>query len=159
MIPPTVEMKGTIRTFEPQVRALVLERFHQMVERTAEAYGCQAQVEISFLTPAVINDPQITARIQALVGQVLPEATLDTAERTMGSEDMAYILQEVPGCYMFIGSANAERQLNAPHHHPHFDFDERVLPRAAALIAAAAADYLAKPNSLAAPDYQAGPGG
>jgi amidohydrolase len=60
---------------------------------------------------------------------------------------------------MFIGSANAEQQLNAPHHHPRFDFDERVLPRAAALIAAAAVDYLAKPDSLAAPDYQAAPGG
>jgi amidohydrolase len=51
----------------------------------------------------------------------------------------------VPGCFIFIGSANAEKHLDAPHHHPRFDFDERALPRAAALIAAAAADYLAAP--------------
>jgi len=137
-----VEMKGTIRTFDPEVRSLVLERFEQIVERIAEAFNCQAKIEASFLTPAVVNEPVITSRMQTLVGQVLPESTLDTDERIMGSEDMAYILQDVPGCYMFIGSANAEKQLNAPHHHPRFDFDERVLPRAAALMAAAAVDSL-----------------
>lgn len=145
VIPPMVEMKGTIRSFNPEVRARVLERFEQIVQGTAQAFGCQAQIENSFLTPAVVNDPQITSRVQSLVGKVLPEATLDTNERTMGSEDMAYILQGVPGCFIFIGSANAEKHLDAPHHHPRFDFDERALPRAAALIAAAAADYLAAP--------------
>ncbi len=151
VIPPAVEMKGTIRTFEPEVRALVLERFHQIVERTAEAFGCQARVEHSFLTPAVVNDPAITARVQALVGQVLPEATLDTGDRTMGSEDMAYILQDVPGCFIFIGSANSEQKLDAPHHHPRFDFDERALAQGAALVAAAAVDYLAAPEQPASP--------
>ena len=140
-------MKGTIRTFDPEVRALVLERFEQVVHRTAEAYGCQAQNEVTFLTPAVVNEPRITSRVQDIVGQVLPESTLDTEDRTMGSEDMAYILQGVPGCFMFIGSANHEEQLDAPHHHPRFDFDERVLPRAAALIAAAAADFLFTPDN------------
>lgn len=147
VIPPTVEMKGTIRSFNPEVRARVLERFEQIVQGTAQVFGCQAQIENSFLTPAVVNDPQITSRVQSLVGKVLPEAALDTNERTMGSEDMAYILQDVPGCFIFIGSANAEKRLDAPHHHPRFDFDERALPRAAALIAAAAADYLAAPAS------------
>ncbi len=145
VIPPTVEMKGTIRTFEAEVRDLVLERFNQIVKRTAEAFGCQAQVEHSFLTPAVVNDPVIAARVQALVGKVLPDAMLDTGDRTMGSEDMAYILRDVPGCFLFIGSANSEQKLDAPHHHPRFDFDERALARGAALIAAAAADYLAAP--------------
>jgi amidohydrolase len=145
VIPPAVEMKGTIRTFEAEVRTLVLERFHQIVERTAEAFGCQAQVEVSFLTPAVVNDPGVTRRVQALVGQVLPDAALDTGDRTMGSEDMAYILQEVPGCFIFVGSANNEQKLDAPHHHPRFDFDERALAHGAALIAAAAVDYLAGP--------------
>jgi amidohydrolase len=145
VIPPAVEMKGTIRTFEAEVRTLVLERFHQIVERTAEAFGCQAQVEVSFLTPAVVNDPGVTRRVQALVGQVLPDAALDTGDRTMGSEDMAYILQEVPGCFIFVGSANNEQKLDAPHHHPRFDFDERALAHGAALITAAAIEYLAGP--------------
>jgi amidohydrolase len=60
----------------------------------------------------------------------------------MGSEDMAFMMQDIPGCYFFLGSANAEKGLDAPHHHPRFDIDERVLPYAAALMAASAADYL-----------------
>ena len=56
----------------------------------------------------------------------------------MGSEDMAYMMDTIPGCYFFIGSADAERELNFPQHHPRFDFDERAL--GAALMARAAAE-------------------
>jgi amidohydrolase len=50
--------------------------------------------------------------------------------------------EKVPGCYFFVGSANAERRLNYGHHHPKFDFDEEALVRGAALMASAAADIL-----------------
>jgi amidohydrolase len=55
----------------------------------------------------------------------------------MGSEDMAFMMQTIPGCYLFVGSANPEKGLDAPHHHPRFDFDEEVLPQAVALMTAA----------------------
>ncbi len=137
VIPPQVEMKGTIRTFSPKVREKVLERFHDIVQGVAAAFGCQAEIELTPLTPAVMNDPQITARVQSLVSEVLPDSQLETNERTMGSEDMAFILKEIPGCFFFIGSANAEKGLDAAHHHPRFDIDEQALPRAAALMCAA----------------------
>jgi amidohydrolase len=54
----------------------------------------------------------------------------------MVSEDMAYMMQQVPGCYCLLGSANPAKGLDAPHHHPRFDIDEDALPRAAALMAA-----------------------
>lgn len=142
VIPQKVELKGTIRTFEPEVRAVVLERFQQVVGQTAGALGCQAEVEIQTLTPAVINHPEITARVQAQAAKLFPADTLITSYRTMGSEDMAYLMDDVPGCFFFVGSANSELGLDARHHHPKFDFDERVLPRAAALITAAAVDFL-----------------
>lgn len=47
--------------------------------------------------------------------------------QTMGGEDMSFFLQEVPGCYFFVGSANPEKDLAYPHHHPRFDFDETAL--------------------------------
>jgi amidohydrolase len=73
----------------------------------------------------------------------LPEADLDTSGHlTMGAEDMAFTLEKVPGCYFFVGSANDEKNLNYGHHHPKFDFDEEALPRAAALMASAVADFL-----------------
>jgi amidohydrolase len=60
----------------------------------------------------------------------------------MGSEDMAYMMEDIPGCYFFIGSADAARGLNAPHHNPLFDFDEAALPRGAALMAASIVEML-----------------
>lgn len=136
VIPPYTEMKGTIRTFEPEVRRVVLERFNQIVRGVAEAMGCQAEVGLVPLTPPVVNDPAAAARVQAAAAQLLPGCDIDTGDRTMGSEDMAFFLQKVPGCFFFVGSANAERGLNAAHHHPRFDFDEQALPRAAALMTA-----------------------
>jgi amidohydrolase len=55
-----------------------------------------------------------------------PEARI-IPEMTMGGEDVSFFLNEVPGCYFFLGSANPERGLNYPHHHPRFDFDEAAL--------------------------------
>jgi amidohydrolase len=60
VIPPDVELKGTIRTFEPEIRAMVIGRFHQIVENVATATGCESQVEIRSITPAVINHPDVT---------------------------------------------------------------------------------------------------
>ena len=142
VIPSTAVLKGTIRTYLPHVRQLVLERFRDVVTGVAQALGCQAEIDLQEVTPAVINDPQVSARVQEVARRLFPEAELSTTERTMGSEDMAYMMQDIPGCYFFIGSNNSARGLNAPHHHPKFDFDERALPRAAALMAAAACEFL-----------------
>jgi amidohydrolase len=138
VIPHSAEMKGTIRSFEPQVRQLVLDRFEQIVTGIATAMGCTAEIELHSITPAVVNDPAVTRQVQAALQAAFPQAEIDTAHQTMGSEDMAFFQQEIPGCYFFIGSSNASRGLDAPHHHPRFDFDEEVLPRAAAMMAAAA---------------------
>ena len=142
VIPSTAVLKGTIRTYLPHIRQLVLERFRDVVTGVAQALGCQAEIDLQEVTPAVINDPQVSARVQEVARRLFPEAELSTTERTMGSEDMAYMMQDIPGCYFFIGSNNSVRGLNAPHHHPKFDFDERALPRAAALMAAAACEFL-----------------
>ena len=142
VIPSTVSIRGTIRSFEPQVRSLVMERFHQVVDGVAQAMGCQAQIETWRITPAVVNDPQVTSRVQSVAERLLPDGDLDKVGRTMGSEDMAYLMDDIPGCYFFIGSADAARGLNAPHHNPLFDFDEAALPRAAAMMAAAVVELL-----------------
>jgi len=143
VIPPAVEMTGTIRTFEPAVRDRVLERFEQTIHSVAEGMGCQAEIELSILTPATINHSETAVRVQAVARRLFPKADVDTANYvTMGSEDFAFILEKVPGCFFFIGSANPEKGLDASHHHPRFDIDEAALPRGAALMAATIADLL-----------------
>jgi len=143
VIPPEAKMEGTIRTFELDVRETVLRRFEEIVHGVAQAMGCTAEVVVKRLTPAMINTDEIAQRVQESARRTLPDADLNTSGHlTMGAEDMAFMLEKVPGCYFFVGSANDEKNLNYGHHHPKFDFDERALPRAAALMAAAVADFL-----------------
>jgi amidohydrolase len=143
VIPQEAELTGTIRTFDPAVRTKVLERFDQVSKGIGEALGCQVAVESKRVTPAVINDPAVSGLAQEAARRALPGSDLDTSGFfTMGAEDMAFMQEKVPGCYFFVGSNNSARHLDYGHHHPKFDFDEAALPRAAALMAAAAADLL-----------------
>ncbi len=146
VIPQEAELQGTIRTFDAAVRQTVLERFEKIIHAAAEALGCGAEINMVQLAPAVLNDERAALAVQAAVRNVLPEAALDTSPYlTMGAEDMAFMQEKVPGCYFFVGSANAEKNLNYGHHHPKFDFDERALISGAALMAAAAAELLSAP--------------
>ena len=148
VIPPEAKMEGTIRTFELPVRETVLQRFAEIVYGVAEAMGCAAEMKVKRLTPAMINADEIALRVQEVARATLPEADLDTAAHlTMGAEDMAFILEKVPGCYFFVGSANAEKGLDYGHHHPKFDFDEAALPRAAALMASAVMEFLKRKSN------------
>lgn len=143
VIPSDVEMRGTIRTFEPSVREKVIRRFEEITQGVAAAMGCQAEIEIKRVTPAVINNAEAAGRVQEAARLVLPESNLDMKGYiTMGAEDMAYMLERIPGCYFFVGSANHEKGLDYGHHHPKFNVDEDALPRAAALMAAAAVNFL-----------------
>jgi amidohydrolase len=143
VIPPRVELEGTIRTFEPAVRETVLRRFDEIVNGVAAAMGCTAEVHVKRLTPAMVNADEIAERVQAVARELLPEAELDTSPNlTMGAEDMAFMLEQVPGCYFFVGSADSARGLDYGHHHPRFDFDEAALPRAAAVMAGAVEGFL-----------------
>jgi amidohydrolase len=137
VIPQQAELQGTIRSFDPAVRNLVLERFQQIVTGVAQAIGCSAEIQLRSITPAVINDPIIAQAVQSVIQKLLPEDELDIHTQTMGSEDMAFFQVSIPGCYFFVGSNNRDRGLDAPHHHPRFDFDEAALSKAAALMTAA----------------------
>ena len=143
VIPPEAKMEGTIRTFEPGVREVVLQRFEQIVQGVARAMGCTAEVNVKRLTPAMINADEIARRVQESTRRALPDTNLDTSGHlTMGAEDMAFTLEKVPGCYFFVGSANHENGLDYGHHHPKFDFDEVALTRAATLMAEAITEFL-----------------
>ena len=142
VIPPRIEMQGTIRTFEPEVRSRVTERFQEILAGVAQAMDCQVEVEITSLTPPVINERRITTEVQQIAGQLFPKFNMDKDFRTMVSEDMAFVMEEVPGCFFFVGSANSEKGLDAPHHHPKFDIEEGALEAATAFMSAATANLL-----------------
>jgi amidohydrolase len=143
VIPQQVELTGTIRTFEPEVRLIVLERFERTIHAVADAMGCQAEMQVERLTPATINQPETATQVQAVARRMFPDTDVDSSNYvTMGSEDFAFVLEKVPGCFFFVGSANPEKGLDAGHHHPKFNFDEAILPRAVALMAATVVEFL-----------------
>ncbi|MBN1265882.1 MAG: amidohydrolase [Anaerolineales bacterium] len=142
VIPPNMVMEGTIRTFNPDIRKVVLQRLKTVVNSTAEAMGCQAELEIEKISTPVINQPDLTIEMQQLVKELLPASIMDTGCRVMGSEDMAEFQDRIPGVYIFVGSNSTEKGLVGAHHNPQFDFDEDVLPLGAGLMTAAIARML-----------------
>ncbi len=142
VIPETVILEGTIRTFTEDTRKLVLERFHQVVEGIAKTHLCSAEIKIVDISPAVKNHPEIAEVIRQTAVSLFPDAELDTNYQTMASEDMAFMLQNLPGCYSFIGSANPTLGLDAKHHQPDFNFDENALKTAAALLVGSVNEFL-----------------
>lgn len=137
VIPKTATLKGTIRAFEQQILDKIVERMREIAESVAAGLGCVADVEIEDIAVPVINDAEITQRVSSAVARDLPGLNIDRHFQTVVSEDMAYILQRVKGCYLFIGSANDKLGLNYGHHHPRFNFDEGALENGTAVLVSA----------------------
>lgn len=142
VIPAESELSGTIRTFSPDTRKRLLERFQSTVKDVAAAHRCQVEVILKDTSPAVINHPSATRVVRQTAQALFPTMDVDENYRTMASEDMAYLMQDLPGCYVFIGSANPARGLDAKHHQPNFDFDEDALISGTALMAGSALNLL-----------------
>lgn len=142
VIPGHLELTGTIRTFEMEVRETVLSRLEALCQGVASGMGVEVYLQVDPLTPAVVNDGAAAALMRQAAEAVLGQGNVYGDFRTMGSEDMAFFLREVPGSFMFLGSANAERGLDYPHHNPRFDFDEAVLPLGVAILAETATRFL-----------------
>ncbi len=138
IIPDRIRLEGTVRTFDEQTRAVVLRRARDMALQQAEAFGCQAKFVVEPITPPLVNDPESTRLATEIARELFPDWLLEPDFRVMGSEDMAFFLREVPGVYLFLGSSSPEKGLVSSHHTPTFDFDEQVLPAAAALMASVA---------------------
>lgn len=142
IVPAQVELSGTIRTFDSRVRDVVWSRMREVCEGVAQAYGATAEVLLDSLTPAVVNDPDVAEVVRQAAEAVLGPQNVLSGEKTTGSEDASFFMQDIPGCYFFLGSADASRKLNPPHHNPAFDIDETVLTVGVSVLAQAVAHYV-----------------
>ncbi|PJF44608.1 MAG: amidohydrolase [Phototrophicales bacterium] len=142
IIPAQVMLGGTIRAFETFTMDLIKTRLAQLAQQIALAFDCEATITYENSLNPLVNDPLVARRLRECFRQV--DASLEIIDniRTMGSEDMSEYLAVVPGVFFFVGSANAERGLNYPHHHPKFDIDEEALVIGASLLASAVAEYV-----------------
>lgn len=135
VIAPACTISGTIRSLDPETRAMLSERLKAVCEGTARSMRGRTDVQLTFGTPALINDREITDRLKKAAVDILgEEAIAEVPEPTMGGEDMAYFLEKVPGSFFFLPSMYGGGK-DYPHHHPKFDLDEDVFWIGSAVMA------------------------
>jgi amidohydrolase len=128
IIADTAKMSGTVRYFNPKLRDYFPQRMREIIGGICQSHGAKFDLEYTHLYPPVINDFAMAELVKSVAEEVVETPLGIVPEcQTMGGEDMSFFLQEVPGCYFFLGSANKEKNLDFPHHHPRFNFDESVL--------------------------------
>ncbi|MEO8609739.1 MAG: amidohydrolase [Chloroflexota bacterium] len=141
-IPQQVEIRGTFRTFNAYTSEMLEQHIRSLSESVCASVGCTVDIMIKHLTIPVVNDPEVTDHVRGVFSRFVDVNCLDDSFRTMASEDISYMLDEVPGTFFFVGAGNKARGFEYGHHHPRFDFDEDALPLGVALMSAAVADYV-----------------
>lgn len=147
VIPQTAEIRGTIRTFESDIREKVITRFEAIIQGISSAMGCSANIELLKMTPSVVNNPEVTALVAKKL-QNLGVDKIDSTYQTMVSEDMAEFLNRIPGCFLMVGSAGIDPAEVFPHHHPRFDIDENAMVYGIAWMSASAIELLTTQPSV-----------
>jgi amidohydrolase len=144
IIPETVEMQGTMRAFTHVHREKLVRRIGEVASGIALAMGGTCAVEIFDGCPPCINDPAMTEVVRKAAIEAVGEKDVDESEEVMttGSDDMAYFLNAVPGCYFIVGAHNEEKGAKYPHHHPRFNIDEDALAVGVEVLTRAAMEYL-----------------
>ena len=140
VIPDKAVLKGTVRSYNNDLHRMIYRRILEMATKMADAFSCTATMETIAIVQAVVNAPEPTKVVQKAVEQVIGAEKL-VEKRTMASEDMGFFLDEVPGCYFFIGAGDDERG-QYPHHHPRFDFNERAMVNGVTVMGQAVANYV-----------------
>ncbi|MEF3306971.1 M20 metallopeptidase family protein [Paenibacillus sp. GYB003] len=143
VIPHRASLVGTIRTFSPAVQASMKERVTRLAGKIAEAYRCTASVDYTEMTPVLVSADECVAHVVRTVEQAIGADNRVEAAPTLAGEDFSLYLQQVPGCFFWLGSGpreGAERAYGL--HHPKFRIEETCLPLGASLLAAIALNRL-----------------
>ena len=124
VIPQTVQLRGTARSLAPDVRDLLEKRLHAVVEGTALAYGAKAKLNYRRGYPVLENHERETGFAASVASAIAGAAQVDTSlPPMMGAEDFAFMLQERPGAFIWVGNGDS-----AGLHHPAYNFNDDAIP-------------------------------
>lgn len=126
VIPGEAHLEGTLRSFAPDVRQQLETRCREIIQTVPQAFGGSGEWNFFPGFPATVNSDEVTARVANAFTR-LEGARIEPFEPTMGAEDMSLVLQEIPGCYFFVGGRSENSDATWPHHHPRFNIDEGAL--------------------------------
>lgn len=143
VIPESVTLGLNVRAMRPETRALIEQRIREIVALTAQAHGVTAEIDYRQLTPPVVNTEIETLLAQQVCTELVgADKVVTQAPRSLnGSEDFAWMLKEVPGCYLILGNGQGEFG-GCMVHNPGYDFNDQVLSLGAACWVHLAQTYL-----------------
>ncbi|WP_310793551.1 M20 family metallopeptidase [Salipaludibacillus neizhouensis] len=134
VIADTARLEGTVRTFSQDIQQQIQKDMNEVIQGVVASYGATVKFDYSYGYPAVINHKEQAQIVQQVASQT-PEITEVVHSRPqMGGEDFSYYLQNVKGAFFFTGAENPSWETTYPHHHPHFDIDERSMLHGANLL-------------------------
>ena len=141
IIPPEVEMEGTIRAFDPKIRKDIHERIKKTATAIAESAGATAEVNVHLGVPVTFNDPKLTAQMTPTLERVVGQKKIMTANQVTGAEDFAFYQENTPGLFFFLGITPPGTK-PVPNHSPYFLVDESALIVGVRAMANLAVDFL-----------------
>lgn len=127
VIPDKIKVSGTFRTFNPTIREEIETKLTQLAVKIADAWNVNIDFKYTKYYAPTINNPEVVRNVRKLIECFMPSLNVKYDVMTMGAEDFSFVLQKVPGAYIFIGSKNEAKNLSSPHHSPYFNFDEDAL--------------------------------
>jgi amidohydrolase len=145
IIPDAVEMLGTVRTFNEEMRADIHGRIRNTVELIAQSAGATAQVHFDNAYPVTVNDIPLTERMVPTLERVAGKDQVFVGQKITGYEDFSYYQQKIPGFFYFVGVTprGTDRKQSAPNHSPRFFVDESALLLGVRSLANLTLDYMA----------------
>ncbi len=141
IIPDQVQMEGTVRTYNPEVRDAVERRMGEILNGITQAGGGSYELDYDRGTPATINDIALTERMAPTLAKVVGADRVDILEPTMGGEDFAYFANEVPGFFFRLGMVKPGTK-SGDHHTPTFRADDSSIAVGMRAMSNLILDYL-----------------
>jgi amidohydrolase len=143
IIADEINMKGTVRAIDPELRQSLPERIDRVIAGVTSSMRADYRFSYHFGYPPLINNIEITEHVETTLKRIWgPDQVLQRPDPSMGGEDMAYYLEKVPGTFIYVGSSNAEKGLTSPGHSSTFAIDEAAIAIMAASMTIAAIDLL-----------------
>ncbi|MHA6250834.1 M20 metallopeptidase family protein [Oceanobacillus sp. CAU 1775] len=142
IIADTATLKGTVRTYNDDVRDFIEKEMENVVNASCQLYGAEGKLIYNRGYPAVVNHEEETKFITKLAETVPDVTAVREITPEMGAEDYAYYLEKVKGSFLFVGAEKLGVEHSYPHHHPKFDIDEKSLLVAAKVLGAATLEYM-----------------
>ncbi|CAN1311136.1 IAA-amino acid hydrolase ILR1-like 1 [Linum perenne] len=151
VIPDSATIAGSFRAFSRETFKALRERIKEVIGAQAAVHRCTSEVDFDGkdhpYIPPMINDNRIYEFAMQVSADLVGESNTKLSPSFMGSEDFAFYLDKVPGCFMFLGVRNEETGAIYPPHNPNFSLDEDSFPLGAALHASFAHSYLSNLSS------------